>query len=171
MKTADPRPEIGPVRIKEDTLDESARLQGPLTEGFVRERKGEVLDLLSKHGAVVISGAVKDVEDRMARHRESGKEQVLRETTGNGASASDRRSSYSDVSGYEDVEDLLLDMLSSIWEGGESQKPLPRKSIHLKYGEGSENWAHQDNNHCKICPFQVQSTGNLVCVSKFTMSA
>lgn len=149
-----------PVVVSSVPLPDDAWFDGPLDECFVQQRRTKVMKTLQSSGAAVVRGCC-SVNHLRSCHRLLGKHQQLRETAGNGVSASSSESRgsiagsfYCDLEGYDDVQRLCEELLSP--EGFSRRlQPQPKKTIFLSYGLGGENWAHQDNNCCQACPFQA----------------
>mmetsp|Transcript_23193 Transcript_23193/g.55494 ORF Transcript_23193/g.55494 Transcript_23193/m.55494 type:complete len:314 (+) Transcript_23193:174-1115(+) len=133
------------VRITRDFLPDTARFDGPLDDSFCALHRERVTSQLRQNGAVVIRNCVKGRIPVIKR----GRVQKLRASCGNGLSGNGT-SFYSDMSGYQ----ILQEKLQQLLQGCENAEE-PKKCIYLSYCEGAENWAHQDNNTCKNCPYQA----------------
>jgi len=156
------------VQLYKCHLPECDEIRGPLKHGKVTASQRAVLwKQIREHGACVIRGAVPrdDISTSPPESSSRAKKVRLAETTGNGV-AGVPPSYYTDLPQPEpstwryELEAGVWDVL--LGEGAEGEaaeanfsNPPERKSILLCCGEGSENWAHQDNNADGMAPVQA----------------
>ncbi|GFH56182.1 hypothetical protein CTEN210_12658 [Chaetoceros tenuissimus] len=147
-------PEIQKVEVVDKELTKSSIFEGSYQHVIQKNIKVMQREL-ETNGVILIRNAFSNVPENALSMKTNCTPTKIQQTTGNGI-AGETKSYYADA-----TSDYWIKVQNHILRGFLcdndcfEQVKGNKKAIILKYGQGAENHAHQDNNQCDIFPYQA----------------
>ena len=149
-------PKIKKVKLIDNTnIKKCYTFEGSGDDSIIKQKDiQKIKDELKTNGVVLIRNACANLpnDDASLLEEETKGKKQIRNTTGNGIGPSyyvDAKSNY--------WTDVVQNSILKSWLSNEEFQKIrnTKKAILLRYGKGSENFAHQDGNICRTFPYQA----------------